>query len=47
MRFKGSGQAKAWLLIIGQHDPSIGGEVRMEAWVLSRRGRSLFLARVA
>ena len=46
LRFRSSGQAKARLVIIGYCDPPIGGEVRT-ASVLSRRGRSLYLTKVA
>ena len=46
MRSKDSGQAKA-PLVITYHDSRIGGKVRTEAPVLSRRGRSLYLTRVA
>jgi len=47
LRFRDSGQANARLVIIGYQDPRIGGEVRTEAPVISRRGRSLFLTKVA
>ena len=47
LRFKDSGQAKARLVIIRYNDPRIGGEVRTEALVLSRRGRSFFLTKEA
>ena len=33
--------------MIGYHDPRSGSEVRTEAPVISRRGRALFLTKVA
>ena len=43
LRYKESGKPKARLVIIGYHDPRVGSDVRTEAPVASRRGRSLFL----
>ena len=43
LRYKESGQPKARLVIIWvYHDPRVGTDVRTEAPVASRRGRSLF-----
>ena len=47
LRFKESGKAKARLVLIGYQDPRVGSEVRTEAPVVSRRGRGLFLTKVA
>ena len=41
LRYKESGKPKARLVIIGYHDPRVGSDVRTEAPVASRRGRSL------
>ena len=42
LRYKECGKPKARLVIIGHHDPRVGSDVRTEALVASRRGRSLF-----
>ena len=47
LRFKENGAAKARLVIIGYQDPRIGKEVRTEAPVVSKRGRNLYLTKVA
>ena len=41
LRYKESGKPKARLVIIGYHDLRVGSDVRTEAPVASRRGRSL------
>ena len=47
LRYKESGKPKARLVIIGYHDPRVGSDVRTEALVASRRGRSLFFMATA
>ena len=47
LRYKESGKPKARLVMIGYHDPRAGSDVRTEAPVASRRGRSLFLMATA
>ena len=47
LRYKESGKPKARLVIIGYHDPRVGSDVRTEAPVASRRGRSLFFMATA
>ena len=47
LRYKESGKPKARLVIIGHHDPRVGSDVRTEAPVASRRGRSLFFMATA
>ena len=47
LQYKESGKPKARLVIIGYHDPRVGSEVRTEAPVASRRGRSLFFMATA
>ena len=47
LRYKESGKPKARLVIIGYHDPRVGSDVRTEAPVASRRGRSLFFLATA
>ena len=47
LRYKESGKPKARLVIIGHHDPHVGSDVRTEALVASRRGRSLFFMATA
>ena len=47
LRYKESDKPKARLVIIGYHDPRVGSEVRTEAQVASRRGRSLFFMATA
>ena len=42
LRYNESGKSKARLVITGYHDPRVGSEVRTEAPVASRRGRSFF-----
>ena len=42
-----SGKPKARLVIVGYHDPRVGSDVRTEASVASRRGRSLFFMATA
>ena len=42
LRYKESGKPKPRLVIIAYHDPCVGSDVRTEAPVASRRGRSLF-----
>ena len=46
MRMRSS-KPKARLVIIGYHDPRVGSDVRTEAPVASRRGRSLFFMATA
>ena len=45
LRYKESGKPKARLVIIGCHDPRVDSDVRTEALVASRRGRSSPLKR--
>ena len=47
LRYKESSKPKARLVIIGYHDPRVGSDVRTEAPVASRRGRSLFFMATA
>ena len=47
LKYKESGKPKAHLVIIGYHDPRVGPDVRTEAPVASRRGRSLFFMATA
>ena len=47
LRYKESVKPKARLVIIGYHDPRVGSDVRTEAPVASRRGRSLFFMATA
>ena len=47
LRYKESGKPKARLVIIGHHDPRVGSDVRTEALVASRRGRSQFFMATA
>ena len=47
LRYKESGKLKARLVIIGFHDPPVGSDVRTEALVASRHGRSLFFMTTA
>ena len=47
LRYKESGKPKARFVIIGCHDPRVGSDVRTEAPVASRRGRSLFFMATA
>ena len=47
LRYNDSGKPKARLEIIGYHDPRVGSDVRTEAFVASRRGRSLFFMATA
>ena len=41
LRYKKSGKPNARLVIIGYHDPRVGSDVRTEALVASRRGKSV------
>ena len=47
LRYKECGKPKAHLVSIGYHDPRVGSDVRTEAPVASRRGRSLFFMATA
>ena len=47
LRYKESGKPKARFVIIGYHDRRVGSDVRTEAPVASRRGRSLFFMATA
>ena len=47
LRYKEPGKPKARLVIIGYHDPRVGSDVRTEAPVTSRHGRSLFFMATA
>ena len=47
LRYKESGKPKARLVLVGYHDPRVGSDVRTEALVASRRGRSLFFMATA
>ena len=44
---QGIWQIRSTLVIIGYHDPRVGSDVRTQAFVASRRGRSLFFMATA